>query len=133
MELTPQRTWYGENPYYLLIVGKEYDKQHATIDLDESQWATIYADYMRIPGMWHLVRKIDQGVALSVWVLNGEQPYYVSRVFGSNKTGDRVVRAYGIGKKQSDGSMVRLWVLENGLVCGGDDVDEFGPEILQNG
>lgn len=125
------RDWHGENPFYLLIVGKEYPGQHAKIDLDEYQWATIYADYMRMPGEWHLVRKADDGVALSIIVLDGEQPYYTSRVFGSNKTGDRVVRAYGIGKKQFDDSMVRIWVLENGLVCGGDDVDIFGPNVLQ--
>lgn len=123
------RAWHGENPYYLLVVGQEYDGQHATIDLDEYQWATIYADYMRLPGEWHLIRKADDGVALSLVVFPGEQPYYTSRVFGSTKT-SRLMRAYGIGKKQLDDSMLRLWVLENGLVCGGDDVETFGPKLL---
>jgi hypothetical protein len=129
MDLT-ERGWYGENPYYLLVVGLEYDGQHVKIDLDEPQWATIYSAWMRTPGEWHLVRKVDNGVALSVIVFEGEQPYYTSRVFGSSKT-DQLLRSYGIGKKQLDDSMVRLWIMSNGLVCGGDDVDVFGPKLLK--
>jgi hypothetical protein len=122
--------WHGDNPFYLLIVGKEYAGQHAKVDLDENQWATIWQDFMRMPGEWHLVRKADDGVVLSVLIYNGDQPYYTSRVFGST-TSDGLIRAYGIGKKQADDSMVRLWIFGNGLVCGGDDVDAFGPVLLQ--
>jgi hypothetical protein len=125
--------WHGENPFFLMVVGIEYDGQHAKIDLDEPQWATIYADYMRMPGEWHLCRKDNNVVALSLMIHIDDQPYYTSRVFGSTTSGGRLVRAYGIGKKQADDSMVRLWVLENGLTCGGDDVDEFGPKVLNMG
>lgn len=126
--------WRGDNPYYLLCVdshgfgpaGQPYQR----IDLDEHQWATTYAAWMRNPGEWHLIRKADEVVALSIKVGDFDQPYYTSRVFGSNKTGERLIRAYGIGKKQADDSMVRLWVLETGQICGGDDVDIFGPEAL---
>jgi len=129
MDLTTTE-WQGENPFYLLVVGIEYDGQHAKIDLDEYQWASIYAEYMRMPGEWHLCRKDSNAVSLSLMIHIDDQPYYTSRVFGSTTSGGRLVRAYGIGKKQADDSMVRLWVLENGLVCGGDDVDTFGPKIL---
>jgi len=125
--------WHGENPYYLLIVGTEYEGQHARVDLDEYQWATIWKDYLRIPGQWHLVRKRDDGVVLSVMIHNGDQGYYTSRVFGSTTTGDHLLRAYGIGKKQEEEPVLRLWVLENGLVCGGEDVDEFGILALHGG
>ena len=125
------KDWAGANPYYLLCVAKFAiaAKAYQPIDLDESGWATTYAEWMRTEGEWHLVRKADDGVALSLMIHTGEQPYYTSRVFGST-TSPNLVRAYGIGKKQNDSSMVRLWILENGLVCGGDDVDSFGPAAL---
>lgn len=133
MEVTQERrlgahpeAWAGTNPYYMILVN---DDEHVVIDLDQSGWATLFKDWMRAAAKWHLVRKDDNGVALSLWVHEGDQPYYTSRAFGSNKT-DHFVRAYGIGKKQPDGTMVRVWVMENGLVCGGDDVDEFGSYIL---
>ncbi len=119
--------WQGDNPYYLLCVaGVDFQR----IDLDEYQWATTYADWMRRPGEWHLIFKEDDGVALSIMVWEGEQPYYTSRVFGST-TSPTQVRAYGIGKKLLDGTMMRLWILETGQICGGDDVDAFGVMALK--
>jgi hypothetical protein len=124
-------SWAGDNPYYLLTVDAVLEgRGYQRIDLDESGWATTYAEWMRTPGEWHLIRKQDDGVALSVKVFEGEQPYYTSRVFGSNKTGDRLVRSWGIGKKQLDGTMLRLWILDSGQICGGDDVDVFGVDAL---
>lgn len=124
-------SWNGENPYYLLTVGDETSPvKYQRIDLDEPGWSAKYDEWMRQPGEWHLVRKEDDGVALSVRVFPDEQPYYTSRVFGSTTTGDRLLRAYGIGKKQADGTMMRLWILDNGQICGGDDVDVFGIDAL---
>ena len=126
--------WYGENPYYLLCVDANYGFGEAggpyqRIDLDEPGWATTYSIWTRQPGQWHLVRKEDDGVAFSIVVHPGEQPYYTSRVFGST-TADHQTRAYGIGKKLNDGTVMRLWILENGQICGGDDVDVFGIAAL---
>lgn len=123
--------WHGDNPYYLLCVSIEssVSTPFQRIDLDEPGWATTYSAWMRMTGQWHLIRKDDDGVALSVVVHIGEQPYYTSRIFGSTTSPNRI-RAYGIGKKQGDGTMMRLWVLENGQVCGGDDVDDFGVAAL---
>ncbi len=126
--------WHGDNPYYLLCVDSNFGfntggDPYQKIDLDEPQWATTHAVWMRNPGQWHLIRKDDDGVALSMIVHPEEQPYYTARVFGST-TSPKKVRAYGIGKKQRDNTMMRLWILENGQVCGGDDVDTFGIEAL---
>lgn len=122
--------WHGDNPYYLLCVSKTLMAGlYQRIDLDEPQWATKYSEWMREPGEWHLIRKEDDGVALSIVVFDGEQPYYTSRVFGTT-TSPNTIRAYGIGKKQRDDTVMRLWILENGQICGGDDVDTFGPGAL---
>ena len=125
--------WHGDNPYYLLCINSGLspeDKSYQKIDLDEPGWATTYAEFMRPKsGDWHLVRKDDQGVALSMVVFEGEQPYYTSRVFG-NTTSPTLIRAYGIGKKLHDDTVMRLWILENGQICGGDDVDTFGPRAI---
>lgn len=115
------------NPYQLLLIT---DQTPTWIDLDEYEWMKTYADLMRKPGQWHLVHRETQVVALSIWVHPGEQPYYTMRGFGSNKTASQM-RAYGIGKKRTDGHVDRLWILENGQVCAGDDVNEFAPEALK--
>lgn len=126
--------WHGDNPYYLLCVDADFGfatggTPYQKIDLDEPGWATTYELWMRNPGQWHLIRKDDDGVALSIVVHPGDQPYYTARVFGATNS-STLIRAYGIGKKQVNNSMVRLWILENGQICGGDDVDVFGPEAL---
>lgn len=127
--------WHGDNPYYLLCVDKHSfgpdGQPYQRIDLDERQWATIHEEWMRRPGEWHLIRKEDDGVAFSMVIHEGEQPYYTSRVFGATGIA-RLARAYGIGKKHNDGTMMRLWILENGQVCGGDDVDVFGRAALED-
>lgn len=123
--------WHGDNPYYLLCINHDgSDRAYKRIDLDEPQWATTYADWMRpTRGDWHLVRKDDDGVAFSMTIYEGEQPYYTSRVFGATNS-PHLIRAYGIGKKLRNDVVQRLWILENGQICGGDDVDDFGPRAL---
>lgn len=125
------REWSDDNPYYLLILT---DGQPTEIDLGSWRWAETYADLMRAPGEWYLVEKSTHRIPLSLKVWEGEQPYYVCRHIGmTGSAGGNEVKAYGIGKKRKvDGQWVtdRLWVLENGQVCGGDDVEPFARNIL---
>lgn len=123
--------WHGDNPYYLhasLIGGFEAD-----IDLDEKDWTTKHADLLRGQGVWSLVSK-EVGIAPVILVVReGEQPYYTARHFKVAYGGQGHVVAYGIGKKRLDGHVDRLWVLPNGIVCAGDDVDPLGNALLKAG
>lgn len=120
--------WAGSNPFFLLIAAPD---AHVTVDLDEYQWATTYADWMRRPANWHLCLKDSNRVILSVKVYEGDQPYYAARHVGATGSGgSNEVTCYGIGKKQANGEMVRLWLMPNGVVVGGDDVDPFGIDIV---
>lgn len=130
-------TWVGDNPFYVLIAGTiahldgEGINGNLIIDLDEPGWAKKYAAWMRVPGKWHLVAKGDNRVVLSVAVQPGDQPYYTSRVVGKmGSSGSNQTRAYGIGKKQANGEMVRLWIMANGVIVGGEDCDVFGIDIV---
>lgn len=125
--------WADDNPFYLLIVQDE--TQLTTIDLGEFGWSKTYKKLMRQPAEWYLVRKDSQAIPISMVVRQGEQPYYVCRHIGvAGSGGGNEVKAYGIGKKRKVGSRWqtdRLWVLENGQVCGGDDVEPFALKLLQ--
>lgn len=121
-------TWYGDHPFCLAI---DDGTQTLLIDLDEGQWATTYADWLRRSGWWYLVAKAEGVPVLMVHIRDGEQPYYTARHVGvAGSGGSNEVISFGIGKKQADGSMVRLWCLPNGTICGGDDVDEISISIL---
>ena len=87
---------------------------------------------MREPGVWALVSKAMGRALLVVRVYPGDQPYYTARHVGiAGSGGTNEVTAYGIGKKQADGQMVRVWILPNGVVCGGDDVDDLGIALVK--
>jgi len=120
--------WAGDHPFFLVVHPK--GEEATGIDLDFRGWSTINADLMRKPGDWYLFRKGDEFPCLRVHVLPGEQPYYVGKhvgMFGfTGDAGQREIIAFGIGKKRLDGSVMRLWVLPNGTVCGGEDVDDIG-------
>lgn len=94
------------------------------IDLDESGWHSEHADHMRVPGVWHLFEKIHGTPVAMLVVYSGEQPYYVQHHVGNLSVATEL-SAYGIGKKCLDGSMVRIWLLPNGTVRGGGDVDDL--------
>lgn len=120
--------WAGDNPYYLLIIGEDI----ASIDLDQRGWAETFSAHMRQSGHWHLVAKSTARPVLTVVVHDGEQPYYTARHVGiAGSGGSNEVVAYGIGKKQNDGSMVRLWVMPDGTVTGGDDVSTYGVSMVK--
>lgn len=116
--------WKGSNPYYLVIATQD---ENIGIDLDESGWMATYAFAMRVPGQWILIHKVTGHQSLIVKVEEGDQPYYTARHVGiTGGGGSNEITAYGIGKKCPDGHVERLWVLPNGTVCGGDDVDSLG-------
>lgn len=124
--------WVGPTPVYLMIVTHDGEDESVIIDLDRPQWAKLYAEWMRRPAVWFLLSKKSDLPALTVWVHDGDQPYYTARHVGvTGSGGGNEITAYGIGKKRPDGEMVRLWVMPNGMVCGGDDVSDFGIRMVK--
>lgn len=124
--------WAGPNPYYLMIVTHDGADDSVTIDLDKPKWAAAYAEWMRRPAVWFLLSKNNDLPPLTVWVHEGEQPYYTARHVGiTSSAGGNEIVAYGIGKKQVNGEMVRLWTMPNGMVCGGEDVGDFGVRMVK--
>jgi hypothetical protein len=125
------RVWADENPYYLGIAFGD-GAAGITIDLGQQGWATTYAEYMRSPGVWALMRKDNHQPVLVLVVHPGEQPYYTARHVGiAGSGGSNEIVAYGIGKKRLDGQTDRIWVLPNGAVCGGEDVGDLGVMFVK--
>lgn len=124
------RTWSDENPYCLMIRPSD-NTEMLLIDLGEQGWSTTYADWMRTPGRWFLLRKGQPQPVLALSVVEGEQPYYTARHIGvAGSGGGNEITAYGLGKKRKDGHVDRLWVLPNGTICGGDDAEPLAMDIL---
>jgi hypothetical protein len=121
-------TWLGTTPYVLIIEPVDRAVQTLLVDLDEPGWITTHSAYLRAPGVWTLVGKPESPRAiLSMVVLEGEQPYYAARHIGiAGGGGSNEIIAYGIGKKQISGIVMRLWSMPNGSVCGGDDAELIG-------
>lgn len=121
--------WADDNPFFLVI--SPDDAPNATIDLGERGWMQLHQNLLRVQGIWYLVGKERNDVPLSLRIWSGEQPYYVCRHVGvTGSGGGNEVKAYGIGKKRLDGITERLWILENGQICGGDDVEYFAMKLL---
>jgi hypothetical protein len=117
-------------PFDLLLVDDE--QRTCFVDVEEHQWHETHADWMRRPGWWLLRHKGSSAVALTVRVNEGDQPYYTARHIGiAGSGGSNEVIAYGIGKKAHDGTMLRLWVMPDGAVVGGDDVDQLGILLVR--
>lgn len=126
---TAGKQWQGPTPFFLVI---QADGVDTIIDLDQSKWAKTYKKLMRQPGTWALMHKEGRRPPLLVIVHPGDQPYYTARHVGiTSSAGGNEVTAYGIGKKRPDGSMVRVWIMPNGIVCGGDDVDDIGTRMVR--
>lgn len=113
--------WQGDNPFFLTI--QVAGIGNTVIDLDEPGWATKHAALMREPGAWLLNHKSGHQTVAIVLVHEGEQPYYTARHVGIAFGGSGEMIAYGIGKKRLDGHVDRIWVLPNGVICAGDDVE----------
>jgi hypothetical protein len=139
------RLFLGDNPYVLIIMASE----PVLIDLDEPGWVSRYSHLMRKPGQWILGRKAGSTPVLTMIVSDGEQPYYTARIIGlanlppPDSMGlsqeqaidlkrQSEIRAYGIGKKRLDGHVDRLWILPNGVICAGDDVDVIGSGLARS-
>jgi len=121
--------WLGDSPFFLVIEPDDRSHGNLGIDLDESGWITTHAEWMRKPGAWFLYHKESARAMLCIMVEEGEQPYFTKRHIGNLMAGSEIV-SFGIGKKGRDGTMTRLWILPNGVVCGGDDVEVIASRML---
>lgn len=116
--------WFGENPFYLVI---SMPDENIGIDLDEPGWIAKYTDVFRKPAKWYLIHKLTNHQALALILYEGDQGYYTARHVGiAGSGGGNEITAYGIGAKRADGRVDRLWLLPNGTVCTGEDVDGIG-------
>ena len=127
--------WSGDTPYFLVINTVD-PKESLYIDLDEPGWMSERQGLMRAEAEWVLAAKrtndsIDGVPVVAMRVLPGEQPYYTHRHVGIVYPVGVEVQCYGIGKKRLDGHVDRLWILPNGIVCPGDDVDIIGSNIAR--
>lgn len=121
--------WKGETPFFLIIeLDDKPPEGNIGIDLD-TPWTTTHSQHLRSPGTWWLVHKQTRQPVMGVIVNDGDQPYFTRHHVG-NLMSRRELIAFGMGKKCSDGTMVRNWILPNGIVCGGDDVDIIAARML---
>jgi len=128
--LTDRSEWNGDNPFFLIIeLDPKPESGNVGIDLDTPGWHTDNAGVMRSPGTWWLVHKASQVPVMGMVVNDGDQPYYTRHHVGNVFTTSEVT-AHGIGKKNADGSVFRLWLLPNGVICGGDDVDTIASRMV---
>lgn len=123
--------WLGTHPFYLLI--QVAGRGNTVIDIDETQWMVKHADLMREQGAWLLNLKENYQTVAIVLVGPGEQPYFTIKHTGIAFGGSGEIAAYGIGKKRVDGHVDRIWVLPNGVVCTGDDVEDISLALIKAG
>jgi hypothetical protein len=128
IEPTGNGDWHGDFPFFLVIEPRD-GGGNVGIDLDEPGWVATNAEMMRVPGTWLLYLKKSGRPIFCIIVEDGEQPYFTRRHIGNLMAGSEIV-AVGIGKKGRDGTMTRLWLLPNGVVCGGDDVEIIASRML---
>ena len=121
--------WMGDSPFFLVIEPADQSQGNVGIDLDESGWIAKNAELMRVPATWILYHKTSGRPVFCIIVEEGDQPYFTRRHIGNLMAGNEIM-AVGVGKKLRDGEMVRLWLLPNGVVCGGDDVDVIASRML---
>jgi hypothetical protein len=123
--------WKGDTPFYLMFQpeGQEAGSGNVGIDLDEPGWVETNKEHMRGAGTWFLVAKVTGKPLFSVTTKDKDQFYYTKRHVGNLMAASEVI-CYGIGKKQVDGKTVNLWLLPNGMVCGGDDVDVLAARMI---
>lgn len=126
---TAQPGWAGDSPFFLVIEPDDGGNGNVGIDLDESGWIDRNRELMRAPGTWWLIHKESGRPVFTIIVEQGDQPYFTKRHIGNLMAGTEIV-AFGIGKKGPDGTMTRLWLLPNGVVCGGEDVETVASRML---
>lgn len=130
--------WAGQNPYFLVIYVGNEDRTFTPfiVDFDEADWMKERPELMRAPGFWALMAKrsadrLDGAPVLMQTVLPGEQPFYTRRHIGVLYGGSGALTSHCIGKKRRDGHVDRMWILPNGAVCPGDDIDDLGVYMLK--
>lgn len=122
------------SPFFLVIDPDEKGPEgNIGIDLDEPGWLAANQQHFRRPGYWFLVYKGTMRPTLTLRVNEGDQPYFTKRHVGFLSGGAGEIVSFGIGKKCADGTMVRLWLLPNGMICGGDDLEETAIRVLRGG
>jgi hypothetical protein len=136
--------WLDANPFYLMILTRHVPPRVINQDLGERGWIARLDEsgLLYTPGDWYLVRKADNVIVLTMVVHEGERPYYVARHVGLVPSGDPPPEgleakletiAYGIGKARADGHSDRVWIMANGGVTVGDDVEEIAMRLLMQG
>jgi hypothetical protein len=122
--------WDGDSPFFLIFEPAAVGEGNVGIDLDTAGWIETNKPYFRAPGTWSLCSKVKMVPLLSVILEEGDQFYFTKRHTG--KAGGAVgeIVSYGIGKKMVGGATVNLWLLPNGAVCGGDDVDTLALRMI---
>jgi len=122
--------WQGDNPFYLTI---QTTDGNTIVDLDKPGWVKENEHLMRETGAWMLNHKYARMTVAIILVHEGEQPYYTARHVGIAFGGTGEIVAYGIGKKRLDGHVDRIWVLPNGVICAGDDVEPIALAFIKGG
>jgi hypothetical protein len=120
--------WKGDTPFFIIFDPDGVDGK-VGIDLDENGWVETNKENMRSAGTWFLMDKRAGRALFNVVTEEGDQFYYTKRHVGNLMAGKEVL-CYGIGKKRADGRTVNLWLLPNGSVCGGDDVDILAARMI---
>jgi hypothetical protein len=121
--------WHGDFPFFLVIEPDDKTNGNVGIDLDEPGWVATHAEFMRTPGTWVLFHKESTRAVFGMVVEQGDQPYFTKHHVGNLMAGSQITTV-GIGKKGRDGEMTRLWLLPNGIVCGGEDVDILAARMI---
>lgn len=120
-------SWQGDSPFFLRVDPE--DGGNLMVDIDEGGWIEKNKVHMRSPGTWFLMAKRTNRPLFSVVLNEGDQFYFTKRHVGDLMAG-REVLCYGIGKKKANGTPVNLWLLPNGVICGGDDVDTLAARMM---
>lgn len=150
VEVPAHHGWGGDAPFYLVFEPDD-GSGNVGIDLDVSGWIEANREIMRAPGTWLLLHKATGRPMLALIVERGEQFYFTIKHVGNLMVGSEI-SSYGIGKRvppvYREGErtyrgkvrkfrelveperMVRLWLLPNGIVCGGDDVEIIAARML---
>lgn len=121
--------WEGEFPFFLVIEPRDQGNGNIGIDLDEPGWVEKNKAAMRAPGTWWLYLKQTGRAVFCVVVEDGDRAYFRRRHIGNLMAGSEII-AVGMGKKTASGETVDLWLLPNGVVCGGDDVETIASRML---
>jgi hypothetical protein len=94
---------------------------------------TLHKDVLFAEGLWALLWKDGSRAPLLMTVGPYDTPFYSAHHVGlTGSGGSNEIIAYGIGKEnRQTGARTSLWNLPGGPVCGGDDVDQLGVQMVR--